>query len=242
MGLGAAIVSISCVHTVNRVIVAPPEIPGATFVGAETCADCHDTITDGFKGATHSWLKDHEGVDASCEACHGPGSIHADSGGSFQTIVNPGRDPEACFKCHLDKEGQFRLAHRHPVIEGQVSCSDCHKVHEGDAVLGGGTSLTSQNDVCLDCHDAQRGPYAFEHEAIREGCTKCHQPHGSINNKMLTSRNADLCLKCHFQEHSDDQIAIGVQGHTTFLARGTCWSAGCHEAIHGSHANGSLRF
>jgi hypothetical protein len=26
------------------------------------------------------------------------------------------------------------------------------------------------------------------------------------------------------------------------VQRGTCWSAGCHEAVHGSHVSSSLRF
>jgi hypothetical protein len=26
------------------------------------------------------------------------------------------------------------------------------------------------------------------------------------------------------------------------LPQGTCWSAGCHEAIHGSQVNGHLRY
>jgi hypothetical protein len=26
------------------------------------------------------------------------------------------------------------------------------------------------------------------------------------------------------------------------LPQGTCWSAGCHEAIHGSNVNGHLRY
>ncbi len=232
----------ACVHTVNRTIMAPPQIAGATFVGADSCADCHEDVTRGFSGATHSWLKNHEGTDISCESCHGPASIHVETGGALQTIVNPKRSPEACFDCHLDKRGEFRLAHSHPVIEGQVSCSDCHDPHQGDAVMGRGTSLASQNDTCMQCHQAQRGPFAFEHEAMREGCTTCHQPHGSVNDRMLEARNANLCLKCHFQERRGGEIMIGGRNHTGFLGTGTCWSAGCHEAVHGSHVNSSLRF
>jgi hypothetical protein len=26
------------------------------------------------------------------------------------------------------------------------------------------------------------------------------------------------------------------------LSQGTCWTAGCHEAVHGSRVNSSLRF
>ena len=88
----------------------------------------------------------------------------------------------------------------------------------------------------------------FEHEAMQEGCTTCHTAHGSVNAKMLTVRDSNLCLKCHFQQQIQNQnsgtisILIGGSDHTIRLQQGTCWSAGCHEAVHGSRVNPSLRF
>jgi predicted CXXCH cytochrome family protein len=243
LSTAAVAIAVSCVHTVNRVVMSPPQIAGATFVGSESCAECHDDVVKGFAGATHSWLKAHDGTNISCESCHGPASLHVETGGALHTIINPDRNPETCFQCHLDKRGEFRLAHSHPVIEGKVTCSDCHSPHSGDAMMGGGTQLASMNDTCLQCHTAQRGPYTFEHEAMREGCTTCHAPHGSINNKMLVARNANLCLQCHTQPHANDQIIVGGRAaKISDLRTGTCWSQGCHEGVHGSHFNSSLRF
>ena len=74
------------------------------------------------------------------------------------------------------------------------------------------------------------------------GCTSCHTPHGSVNAKMLTERDANLCLKCHFQEVKSGAILIGGVDHTSRLSQGACWSAGCHEAVHGSRVSPSLRF
>jgi hypothetical protein len=52
-----------------------------------------------------------------------------------------------------------------------------------------------------------------------------------------------LCLKCHFQQQTTSgQLLIGGRDHSSFVTRGTCWSAGCHEAIHGSNVSRSLRF
>ena len=106
-----------------------------------------------------------------------------------------------------------------------------------------GTALTIEKDTCAQCHTVQGGPFVFEHEAVREGCTTCHAVHGSVNQRMLKERNANLCLKCHFQQQTvSGKIYIGGQDHSTRLARGTCWTAGCHEAVHGSQVGSSLRF
>ncbi len=242
-----SLIVISCV-TINRVVFAPPEIPGATFVGSASCKECHAEIVRDFKTADHARLqaKGDNATDMGCESCHGPGSIHNQSGGAYHTIVNPGKSPEACFQCHLDKRSQFNLPSHHPVLEGKMSCSDCHNPHKGRATKGGGHQLASEHETCAKCHQAQGGSFVFEHEAVREGCTTCHEPHGTVNAKMLVSRNANLCLKCHFQQQTaGGGVVIGGREHaglTGFLSRGTCWSAGCHEAVHGSQIGTSLRY
>jgi len=236
---------LACATLDRQPMFAPPQIAGAEFVGSGDCAQCHSEITGVFHDATHARLMapGDNAKHVGCESCHGPGSIHVQSGGEFGTIVNPSRSPETCFQCHLDKRGEFNLPHAHPVLNGKVSCTDCHNPHSGDAIIGGGTNLASANETCLSCHSAQRGPFIFEHEAIRENCTSCHSPHGSVNDKMLKSRNQTLCLQCHYQQQtSGGQLLIGGTNHASFVQRGTCWTAGCHEAVHGSHVNSSLRF
>lgn len=94
----------------------------------------------------------------------------------------------------------------------------------------------------MQCHREQARPRVFQHEAMREGCVTCHNPHGSINDKLLTERDNNLCLKCHGQIAAPGLIEMGSQLHNTFLGRGTCWSAGCHPAVHGSDINSHLRY
>ena len=241
---------ISCV-TVNRAVLAPPSVPGAKFVGSKECAQCHDDQTSHFGSASHAklGLKDDKGNDSSCEACHGPGSIHVKAGGGKGNIVNPRKSPETCFQCHLDKRGQFSLPHSHPVLEGRISCVDCHDVHSGNAIRGTGAALEAQNETCTKCHTQQKGPFVFEHGALKEGCISCHSPHGSVNQKMLVARDANLCLRCHLEAPSipnSGQINANAilhtpENHNTRLMQGTCWSAGCHEAPHGSNVNNHFR-
>ncbi|MFN2427061.1 MAG: cytochrome c3 family protein [Candidatus Binatia bacterium] len=240
----------------NRAILAPPLIPGAEFAGSVACADCHEDVTRNFDSAVHSVLvangENAQAQGIGCEGCHGPGSLHIESGGEDGTIVSPRRSSETCYQCHVNKRGDFSLPYAHPVSTGplnlttaKMACADCHSMHEGDAVVGGGTSIQKQNDLCTSCHPAQRGPFVFEHEAMREGCISCHDPHGSVNQKMLVSRDASLCLKCHTQQQSPSATTtflIGGRDHSSFLTRGTCFSAGCHESIHGSNVSASMRF
>jgi DmsE family decaheme c-type cytochrome len=163
--------------------------------------------------------------------------------------VNPDKSSETCFQCHLDTKAQFSMPYAHQVLNGKMSCSDCHDPHKGSAHLGGGTSLKRANETCMQCHTQQRGPFVFEHEATREGCVVCHSPHGSTNQKMLTERNSTLCLKCHFQDQgfnaATGKLTIGGGQHTgvnSRLSEGTCWTAGCHEGVHGSNASRHLRY
>ncbi|HVZ63361.1 MAG TPA: cytochrome c3 family protein [Lacunisphaera sp.] len=242
---------VSCT-VADRTVVAPAKIAGATYVGSKKCSECHDDQSGHFASSTHARLalKDDKGVDIGCESCHGPGSLHVKVGGSKATIVNPGKSPEACFQCHLDKRGQFSLPHSHPVLAGKMSCVDCHDVHSGNAVRGSGADLEAQNETCVKCHSQQKGPFVFEHGAMREGCVSCHNPHGTVNQKMLVARDANLCLRCHLEAPdpgSSGQINANAirhtsENHNSRLMQGTCWSAGCHEAPHGSNANNHFRY
>jgi hypothetical protein len=82
---------ISCV-AVNRTLVVPPSIPGASFVGNKACAECHEETTSQFDGSSHAKLAISENKvgDTGCEACHGPGSLHVKAGGTKSTIHQPG--------------------------------------------------------------------------------------------------------------------------------------------------------
>jgi predicted CXXCH cytochrome family protein len=223
---------------------AAPETASAKaeYVGTETCAACHAKQFKEFQQSTHARIAIPGGTGAQgCEMCHGPGSLHAEAGGGRGVggIINPRKDPSACFECHLDKKAEFRLPYHHPLIEGKMSCADCHEAHAPDVRPWSATSMKDINEACFKCHKEQRGPFVWEHEALREGCTTCHKVHGSINEKLLTERDNNLCLKCHAQVNFP---TIGKSNHASRLPSATCFSGGCHTAPHGSNFDEHLRY
>ena len=57
----------------------------------------------------------------------------------------------------------------------------------------------ANEEPCLKCHIDKRGPFVFEHAAVRiDGCETCHNPHGSVNAKLLKRPVVfTMCLECH---------------------------------------------
>lgn len=220
----------------------------AEYVGMSTCAMCHEAMVKEFDRTVHSKIVvpsiDEKIEGQGCEACHGAGSLHVDAQTDEEkkaTIINPGKNPEACYKCHLKQRGEFSLQYHHPLPEGKMTCTSCHDPHSADGVRPGTTAaLTGENEACAKCHKDQSGQFIYEHEALREGCTVCHNVHGSINEKMLKQRDSTLCLKCHYQTnypYVGDTAHSIPPGTSERIKVGPCWSGGCHTAPHGSNYN-----
>jgi DmsE family decaheme c-type cytochrome len=95
---------------------------------------------------------------------------------------------------------------------------------------------------CLKCHIDKRGPFVFDHAAVRvEGCEACHSPHGSTNARLLKRPVVfTLCLECHTGQGSFGRDADGVRPQTSSHNMAdpryqNCTS--CHVRIHGSNAD-----
>src|SRR5215813_2959684 len=58
------------------------EIPGASRVGSDTCATCHE---QNFKSFQHAFHK-QQGLE--CEDCHGNGNLHVEGGGDVTKILS----------------------------------------------------------------------------------------------------------------------------------------------------------
>lgn len=217
----------------DRTFPKPPE--GAEYVGQATCITCHDEQGQQFKRSTHSKfaIKEKDPAGQGCEACHGPGSKHADSMGETPGLILKGDNPEMCFTCHLEMKAAFNLQYHHPVLEGKVSCTDCHEPHGEEVRPWTATSLEGVNEKCFKCHPDKKGPFVWEHQATREGCTTCHNPHGTISRNLLVADDHNLCLRCHFENGF-------LTGHASRMSQAPV-CATCHLAVHGSNFNPSFQ-
>jgi DmsE family decaheme c-type cytochrome len=186
----------------------------------ETCLGCHAKTHPNFLRSPHA----KAGV--SCTSCH---SVH--SPGAEEKLLKIAQ-PKLCFTCHADVKPAFDMPFHHKVNEGLVKCSDCHDVH-GTFNANNVKSTADQNNICTKCHAETRGPWVFEHAAVKgEGCTGCHTPHGSQNPRLLNVANINqLCNQCH-----SPVAASTIHGAGAGSAdRPPCIN--CHTMIHGSNIN-----
>jgi len=194
---------------------------------AQMCLQCHTGLRAG-------WYEgDHAGTDAACADCHADQAHFAHGGARPPAAFRI--SGEFCLQCHPGQTADFRLQHRHPVLEGDMGCTDCHAVH-GEA--RGVATLNDAARPCLRCHAEVAGPFVFEHEvAVTEPCTQCHRPHGSPHPRLLAQDDNSLCLRCHFEP---GYPTLGRTDHAAFLGqRARCWD--CHREVHGSNVDETFR-
>jgi DmsE family decaheme c-type cytochrome len=179
------------------VFVSGETPPDAVEVGDEACLMCHDELGQDFESNIHYRLV--VGDNHTCEACHGPGSKHAEDGDAA-LIYNPQSDYIAtgknmCTGCHngIEYNSWQGLAHSE-VSEG---CSDCHTIHGEEKHL-----LTKQEPaLCFDCHSRQKSQARMpSHHPVLEGlvaCSDCHAIHSEEVNYTVGEGKRELCLSCH---------------------------------------------
>jgi DmsE family decaheme c-type cytochrome len=283
---------------------APAQTGAATYVGSETCQACHDEIHKAFQKNRHVFVETGKKFEKwnkqACEACHGPGSIHAESADP-KDIIQPAKQTSAradkiCLTCHLNQPthagriqggharsavsctschsihgptkqasldctachsnnwAQFNRPFGHKLGKNTMTCTDCHNPHGG--MLAQGTQRThsmrtfgSNEPGCFRCHGNLRGPFVFEHASVRlGGCITCHDPHNSVNPRMLTRHEVRFtCLECHANISSitanPNPQSLGGPVPPAFHDLSNprfrqCTM--CHVKIHGSQANRSL--
>jgi DmsE family decaheme c-type cytochrome len=178
-----------------------------------------------------------------CTNCH---SIHKSPAPKFLLAAN---QTELCYDCHTDVRARFSMPFKHRVNEGFMSCTDCHNPH-GESPPAWRMAARprmmnhalANEEPCLRCHSEKRGPFVFEHGAVRvDGCEVCHEPHGSANSRLLRRPLVfTLCLECHNGASGFGRRNAGIP--TQSAAHNMADSryqncTNCHVRIHGSNTD-----
>jgi DmsE family decaheme c-type cytochrome len=185
----------------------------------------------------------HTQEDVVCTNCH---SIHKSPAPKFLLAK---RQTELCYSCHSSVRAQFAMPFKHRVNEGVVECTDCHNPHGAFAPtwsMATGPRMLEQGQAneepCLKCHSDKRGPFVYEHAAVRvEGCESCHKPHGSTNARLLKEpRIATICLECHngmpgFGRRDTNIVHLDATHNMADPRYQNCTT--CHPRIHGSNVD-----
>jgi DmsE family decaheme c-type cytochrome len=187
------------------------------------CLTCHAAAHPNFDRSPHAK------ANVSCINCH---SVHQ-SKEEDNLLKAP--QPTLCFQCHSDTKAAFNMPFHHKVNEGLIVCSDCHDVH-GTFLANNLKSTADQNAICTKCHTETRGPFVYEHVAVKaEGCLGCHTPHGSQNARLLNMPAINpLCNQCHSGVANNTVHGMGAGSSETI----TCTN--CHTYIHGSNMNAAF--
>ena len=185
----------------------------------------------------------HTEADVVCTSCH---SIHKSPVPKF-LLANVQKD--VCYQCHGTVRAQFEMPSKHRVNEGVVQCTDCHNPHGTFAAtwrMGVRPRMVDQalgnEEPCLKCHTDKRGPFVYEHAAVRvDGCETCHSPHGSMNAKLLRRPVVfTVCLECHNGAGTFGRNNTGVllqsSSHNMLDPRFQRCTT-CHVRIHGSNSD-----
>ena len=215
---------------------SPPQEDQSKYAGSTPCATCHEELYQRFTKSPHQILETHPKKgwqQKSCEACHGPGQAHVETGDATK-ILSFNKIPVSevtakCLNCHgqmQDHAGFGTGLHG----RNQVGCIDCHKVHEPRQPLR--LAAENSDQLCVRCHREIQPSFSkpFRHK-LREGaihCVDCHQPHGGLNPRQvrLANGNEAACLKCHTDIRGPftfEHLPVRLEGCTA-----------CHEP-HGSN-------
>ncbi len=206
-----------------------PEAPKAKeYVGAETCGTCHEDIAKGLAKDRHHAIEFNKKFEGkTCEACHGPGSVHAESVDTKDIIRKNGA---ACVSCHANQAARSNRAQAGHT-RNNVDCFSCHSMHKPALSQIAKTREITNN--CGNCHTDVKASFQKPHRhpinqpAPIMSCIDCHDPHGGpLPKQMRNVHGAEgNCLKCH-----GDKRGPFVFEHAPVRLEGC---AACHEP-HGS--------
>jgi predicted CXXCH cytochrome family protein len=172
-------------------IVADDDYNPDEVVGSDTCQQCHESQHAAFSSTPHAKLTDTEllkSKEHGCEACHGPGKAHVESGGDRTKIVTfddwtSKQISNTCMKCHAGQNEEHSHFRRGEHWRNDVGCTDCHSTH-------GNTPVVKPVETT---HLAQQAPGT--HGSAQTATD-------SRAGAMLKQREPQLCITCHSEVKS----------------------------------------
>ncbi len=181
------------------------------------CADCHSTnLKRNFDPKTNRYHTTFSEIDVSCEACHGPGSLHVELANDKSLFWDrrygyglaklKGEDPEpqlqTCAPCHS----------RRGILDADFRAGDPYCDHFQLELLRDDTYFADgqiKDEVYVYGSFIQSRMY---HKGIR--CTDCHDPH----SLKLKHPGNETCTSCHqhaagkYDVPSHHHHAVGSEG------------------------------
>ncbi|MGI9475029.1 MAG: multiheme c-type cytochrome [Rubripirellula sp.] len=188
------------------------------------CADCHSTnLKRNYDPETQSYHTTFSEIDVSCEACHGPGSLHVELANKKSLFWDrhygyglaqlKGDDPEpqlqACAPCHSRRgvlsDGfhggdEFCDFYSLELLEDDTYFAD-GQIKDEVYVYGSfiQSKMHHKGIRCTDCHD----PHSLKlKSAGNETCTSCHQHSAGkydvpSHHHHVPGTEGAMCVNCH---------------------------------------------
>jgi tetratricopeptide (TPR) repeat protein len=191
------------------------------------CADCHSTnLQKNFDVESKTYHTTFSEIDVSCEACHGPGSVHVELAQKKRLFWDRKRgyglaklkqesseaQIQACAPCHSRRRivhPDFRPGENYYDYFANELPSALTYFADGqimDEVYEHGSFIQSKmyhkNIRCSDCHDPHSTKLIHQGNQV---CTSCHQhPAGKYDGPAHHRHNPDgtgaSCVECHMPQ------------------------------------------